>query len=212
MKILILTDSLGLPREKPEVVSYNETWVYKLSQEHNVHQLSLGGGVMSDFIKQLAYIQMFNPDMVVLQLGIVDCAPRALTKFENEFINRFRITRKLANKYLPKYSGALRKKRRIAYTNTFEFENGLKQISEAFSCKVLCLSILEPSEEYESNLPGITEKVSTYNNILKKVLNSGFLDVSSIKKEMIMTDNIHLNNKGHEFIYQLLNKNNYFEK
>jgi len=212
MKILVITDSLGLPRELPEKVEYNETWVNMLKKNCEVHQLSIGGGVLKDFLKQSAYLNLFLPDLVILQIGIVDCAPRALTQFENDFINRFAVTRKLANKYLPKYLNFLRRKRQVSYTSIADFEKGLKLIKETFNCKVISIGIVPPSKAYEKNLLGIEKKVILYNNSLKKVFENEYIDISSIEGDMVMTDNIHLNKRGHEYIYQIINKNSCFEK
>ena len=40
MKILVLTDSLGLPRDIPEEVLYEDTWVSLLSENYTVLQSS----------------------------------------------------------------------------------------------------------------------------------------------------------------------------
>ena len=212
MKILVITDSLGLPREIPEKVEHKQTWVSMLKESHEVYQLSIGGGVLKDFLKQLVYLNLFSPDLVIIQLGIVDCAPRALTQFENDFINRFSITRKLAKKYLPKYSSFLRKKRQITYTSIKDFEKGLKLIVKTFNCKILSIGIVPPSNNYEEYLFGIKNKVNLYNDCLNRVFKKGYIDISSIEDSMVMTDHIHLNKKGHNYIYQIINKSNRFEK
>jgi len=206
MKILVITDSLGLPRNKPEKVAYNETWVEMLKKIHDVHQLSIGGGVIGDFLKQLTYIELFSPDLVIIQIGIVDCAPRALTKFENDFINRFTITRKLANKYLPKYINFLRKKRQVSYTTLSDFKKGLILMRQTFTNDIITIGIVPPSVNYEEYLIGIKNKVKLYNECLSDVFEKNFIDISNIKDNMLMTDCIHLNKEGHKYIYQVINK------
>jgi hypothetical protein len=205
MKVLVVTDSLGLPRTKPEVVRYEETWVYQISKQHEVHQLSIGGGEVIDFAEQLIYLKMFEPDVVILQIGIVDCAPRALTKLENKLINKYYITRRLANKLLPRISGFLRRKRGISYTTESSYYHNLMKFKKGFDCKVFAIGILPASDAYEAFLKGIKKKTVAYNAILKKVFLEEYIDSSQIKGEMIMTDNIHLTKKGHRYLYGKLN-------
>ncbi len=70
-KMLIITDSLGLPRPKPEIVEYNDTWVKKISIYYDVWQYSSGGATISDLYSQIEYHKMFNPDIVLIQSGIL---------------------------------------------------------------------------------------------------------------------------------------------
>ena len=64
----------------------DDTWPRILSNDNselNVYQYSLGGltsKMALDFIN--FYIDAIKPDIVVIQLGIVDCCPRALRKIE----------------------------------------------------------------------------------------------------------------------------------
>src|SRR5688500_17972440 len=94
-KILIITDSLGLPRAVPEVCSYEQTWPFLLNNAgYQIHQVSIGGATVSELYRQLEYHYLFLPDLVIVQSGIVDCAPRALGKFESLLLNKFIVTRK----------------------------------------------------------------------------------------------------------------------
>ena len=200
MKILIITDSLGLPRKTPEVVGYNETWVYYLNSETTTHQLSLGGGLLRDFIKQLEYLKMFKPDKVIIQLGIVDCVPRALTERENHFVNKFWILKKIAIVYLKYKKKKLRGKRGICYTNEKDFAKGLSLIKKSFK-NVFCLSIVKPCLVYEEKIPGVRHNVDLYNDILKKTFSENYIDVNDMDGTCIMSDHHHLNTKGHDYVF-----------
>lgn len=110
-KLLIFTDSLGLPREKPEIVEYNQTWVNLLKANFEILVFSFGGGTVDQMYSQIAYLKMFNPDFVIVQSGIVDCAPRALKQYELEIIKRSRLLSKIfGNKRVVSF---LRKKERF---------------------------------------------------------------------------------------------------
>lgn len=202
IKVLIITDSLGLPRPLPEVVEYEETWVNMLSKNYKVHQISYGGGTIGQLYSQIEYIKMFNPDLVIIQSGIVDCAPRAITKFESDFLNKFRITRFFLKIILkPKTINFLRKNRKCTYTNLFLFENYILKFKKLYGEKLYWIGIVPANEKYENLIPGITENVSKYNDVIKKQLQGNFISLADFTIQNIMSDHIHLSKQGHQLLF-----------
>jgi hypothetical protein len=202
-KILILTDSLGLPRSEPEICEYHESWPYKLSISDNiVQQVSLGGATLIDLIRQIEYHKGFNPDFVFLQCGIVDCAPRALYKFEIHLLKMIGKPGRLILNLLYSKRNFLRKYRNIKRTKESDFKKGIIHLKKIYGRKLYTLSIINPSDNYENKVPGIKKNVSIYNRILKDTNGEGYLDLNRIPHDFIMTDFIHLNNKGHDFIFK----------
>lgn len=80
-RVLCISDSLGLPRKS---VDYGETWIAMLRErlpdvdfiplfrrQSNTDILASGG----DYGDTLLY---YKPQMIILQLGVCDCAPRYL--------------------------------------------------------------------------------------------------------------------------------------
>lgn len=206
-KILVITDSLGLPRPNPEVVEYDQTWVYKLAQENNVWQYSSGGSTIKELYEQIEYLKMFNPDIVIIQSGIVDCAPRAMSKFENEFVNKFKITRKFGQTFLTsKRLNYLRKKRSCYYTNAFEFEKYVKLYLKTFSDKLYWLGIVPANNDYEKKVPGITLQIEKYNKILSSNLSENFISSDNLSDKDVMSDFIHLTVSGHLSVFENIKK------
>ena len=90
--ILCIGDSLSMPRD---TLLYKDTWHSKLKKEFpNIDFISqfkraittdvlveLGGGD-SETIESFPFgsdcLEFYKPDIVILQLGIVDCAPRLI--------------------------------------------------------------------------------------------------------------------------------------
>ena len=107
IKILVFSDSLGLPRNTPQAVNWEETWVQLLSKIYCVEYCAIGGAKVSDLSRQISYYKIFNPDIVIVQSGIVDCAPRALTEFEKQIIERFAILKSFFHSLNLKVFGAL---------------------------------------------------------------------------------------------------------
>ena len=203
-RILLLTDSLAMPREEPELTLYEDTYPYLLRKKYEVFQFSKGGGLMKEFVEQTFYYNQFRPDIVILQIGIVDCAPRAFSKFEEEVFNSNRLfcflRRKLSQTGLTK---RIRNIRRISWTSKDDFSRGCIFLQGKFShSKVFALSIVPSTTEYEEKVPGISKKISEYNDILKSVFKSNYIDLSEIPSDGIMSDHHHLTAKGHLFVYE----------
>lgn len=208
MRILVLTDSLGLPRDKPERTLFHETWPQLLANDFIIHQCSLGGGTIDEISRQVEYQKHFNPDIVILQAGIVDCAPRALKKLEIQLLSRLGYLGKKMLKIIKNKSSFLRRVRNITYTKERQFENYLIKLKKRdFShIEVYGLSIIDASDIYKEKIPGIQNKIDIYNNILMKTFGKHYVSLSSIPVEGIMSDGHHLNEIGHNFIYETILK------
>lgn len=207
MKILVLTDSLGLPRDAPQDLSYEETWPFFLSQQKNVKllQSSIGGGTSFDLYKQTIYLKSFNPDIVILQVGIVDCAPRALSYHENIIYNNWWITRKILGQVIPRWGNTIRKIRNIRFVNKEEFRINLKRIVELLpNIKIYAIGIIPASIEYENFLPNITISIKEYNYILKEIFPETYIDTFELDQQYVMTDHHHPNKKGHKLIFEII--------
>jgi hypothetical protein len=125
--ILVLTDSLGLPRSSPETCKFKETWPEILRNEgYKIRQCSIGGGTSSDLAKQVTYYEEVPLRACVIQVGIVDCTPKFATKFEIGIIKK--AGSRISNKVL----GLLNKKivrsyRDVTYVNESKFKSNLKK-------------------------------------------------------------------------------------
>ncbi|CAG0952907.1 MAG: SGNH/GDSL hydrolase family protein [Bacteroidetes bacterium] len=209
IRVVFLTDSLSLPRDIPEKVSYEETFVYLLKKEYpNIEfiQFAYGGATISDLRNQADYLKSFSPNVLILQAGIVDCAPRTTTRFESDFISRIPLLSKLIFRMLRNNASSIRKIRRITYTNPRSFEENLKKINSMFNgSRVYAIGILPASLNYERKVPGITSNILLFNEKLKSVFRNNFIDTSDFDESYVMSDFFHLNKKGHLSIYKKLN-------
>ena len=87
----MFTDSLAMPREEPEETLFEDTYPYLLRKDYEVFQFSKGGGLMNEFVEQSFYYNQYKPDIIILQIGIVDCCPRAFSKFEEVIFHSNRV-------------------------------------------------------------------------------------------------------------------------
>ena len=79
---LIVGDSLGLPRDE---VDYFNTWPYlvQLRDKHYHFVLKFQRALTSKYLNEdqkRDWLEFYKPSIVILQLGIVDCAPRIIKK------------------------------------------------------------------------------------------------------------------------------------
>lgn len=202
-KILILSDSLALPREKPESCNYADTWPFLLKSKFDIHQVSIGGATSEDLKNQIFYHKMFEPDIVIIQVGIVDCAPRFATQFELALLNRIPFFGKFIIKFLK--TKQVRKLRKKTYINLNTFEIIIKNIQDSFNVPVYFISIINATKDYEKKLPGVTENINRYNDRLKSI-SKYYIDLKSFPSQGIMTDFHHINSYGHSYIYDLIIK------
>lgn len=203
MRILFLTDSLSLPRvNEEEIVLYEDTYLRKLREEfknHTIVDSAIGGATIKDLYVQVFYYKSFKPDLVIIQSGIVDCAPRAYKKTEKKILVKLGIISKLKN--LTRF---LRKNRGYTLTKMTLFDNYLSLIKKSFeNTPLYSLGILEASDEYETIVPGIKNNIRKYNTILEK--HTTYINNSDIPFKAIMNDHHHLNKYGHQLIYNKLN-------
>lgn len=202
MKILFLTDSLSLPRKYDTgEVNYEDTYLSLLRNEFReilIVDVAIGGAKITDLLTQCFYYKQFKPDLVFLQCGIVDCAPRSFSLMEKAFIDKFRL-RKITKIFEKK----LRKYRNCTYTPKNRFLGSLLSIKKYFeNIPFFSLGILQIAEEYEKLVPGIRKNAKEYNEILKK--NTEFIDNEYFPMEGIISDFHHLNEIGHRLIFEKL--------
>lgn len=201
MKILILTDSVGLPRSKPEFCSFEDTWPVLLRKnDRNIHQVSIGAATSQVLLKQVTYQKAFKPDLVILQVGIVDCAPRFMSNKELDFTGALgTIGRGLRFLFNRKW---IKKLRNISYINELDFKSNISNIQSDFDCPIMAIGILPASSEYEIFLPGVTNKIKLYNDILEQNVKY-FLNTNEILGcGGIMTDHHHLNKSGNHYLFK----------
>lgn len=205
MTIIFLTDSLGLPRTRPETVLLEETYIELLREkykEHKIINISLGGATIETLREQLLnYYNAVEPDLIIVQSGIVDCAPRALKKWETALLSKHAVLRKFSDIVIKKNTRLLRKHRKLTYTSITRFSQIVDEFRKKFDKKLYWIGILPAIPEYEAQLPGITANINRYNEVLSTALASNFIDTSNIG-DGIMSDFHHLNRAGNFYIYQ----------
>lgn len=195
--ILFITDSLGFPRAEPELVRYEQTYIALLKQQFPecdfIHQ-GYGGASITELYQRSAYFHgTIRPDLVFMQSGIVDCAPRALKVVEQQILSRLPLVGKLGVRLVKRYSAQLRRARGLTYTSLDVFADYVRRFSSLYS-KVYWVGILPASAAYEHKLEGIGRNVQRYNAVLRQ---QPWVDTSGFSDADVMSDFHHLSVQGH---------------
>ncbi|MFM7566056.1 MAG: SGNH/GDSL hydrolase family protein [Flavobacteriales bacterium] len=203
MKLLLFTDSLSLPRNTPETCTHAETWPELLRQQgHEVCLSAMGGATIKELYRQTFYFQHGTYfDAVIVQAGIVDCAPRFAHQWETKGLQKIpRLGKSLLGLLNTKN---VRNFRKITYTKPREFASYVDKFSTAFPCPMYFIEILPALPAYENQLPGVGENIKKYNAILKPYAPIGTMDFPS---DGLMTDYHHMNAKGHRYLFEQITK------
>ncbi len=205
MKILIITDSLGCPRVYPEYLPSTQAWPIRLQEKYpnNVVYVSMPGLTTKRLYNEISnYLKAYEVDAVIIQVGIVDCAPRALTQNELKILSRIPIVNRVVRFFVKKYRSKMVSFRKVTYTNVRDFRYYTHAITSCFNNKILFfLPIAPPTKAYEEYNPGVSSNVSCYNSILSE--NAMLIDVYSgcDSNSIYMEDYHHLNKEGHNLIF-----------
>jgi len=210
-KILIVADSLGYPRMHPEILTDEDCWSFKVSDNFSsLYRIRtwLRPGLdteqlINDTNQHLSSIK--EPDIVILQIGIVDCYPRALKKNELSLILRLpKLVSSLVHKIVKRYYKLLINRRNICYVKPALFEENLLKFRAHFiKAKFIVIPIAPPSTSYEKKNPLVKDAISKYNKILYTVFGDDLLDdVYSVSSDyFLMSDGHHINYLGNQLIY-----------
>lgn len=215
-KILFLGDSLGLPRHDQTVID-TQTWGY-LTQKKFKHSdidffYQFNGGASSKTLLSMrrgGYVGGYHPDIVILQVGIVDCASRVLGEKVVKFISSIPIVSTMIRRFINKYHKQLLTLRDKTYVTKKEFKKYLAAIKDEFgSAYFIVVPIAPPTKEYLKLMPRIERNVREYNEILQSIFSDSFLknaynDFSA--EELMTSDHHHLSIKGHQVLSQAVIK------
>lgn len=221
-QIVILGDSLSLPRNELTVEhTYPMILENLLESEYKIFNKSIRANDTSLQIKSLyGDLVGFNPDFVIIHLGIVDCAPRLFKRLERKvystinkvfpIIKLFSRHRYLLTKLFPK-----------VYVDIQQFEKNyrfLLQEINKMNTNVIVIGIADSSEETKAKSYNYEKNILTYNSAIKSIIkefnNVFYIDVFNYKdEEILLPDGIHLNKIGSRILANdILKGINHFER
>jgi lysophospholipase L1-like esterase len=224
MKIVILADSLALPRPENEgKIPYEATYPYllerSLRQKASVAPQVIERGMRRRTIEYvlddwLEMVELRKPDILVVHVGIVDCAPRIFLRREGRFIARLRPVH--LPRFIFKFAGKHRRRivtlRPRVYVPAERFRRHLAEVAEKAAAagikSLVLINIITPPDALEQRSPGFQQNVRIYNRILEEEARRPgihLVDINGLveKKggaENLLPDGIHINEAGHKLL------------
>lgn len=214
-RILIITDSISIPRPG---IPYEDTWIYHFKKEFTTCDIidrPMRGGTTSRLVTEggggADLLEFYTPDIVIIQMGLQECAPRLFKKtgYEHFFMHKI-----LPKRFLHRYISFI-KKRRIRLPECTEIEhavteNNIRSYIERcrnHGTKIVYCKIHRACDYYLSKSPFVQQNISRYNNMLERfaadcknvILADPVKDFHDINSLCI--DELHVNAEGHMLYY-----------
>lgn len=218
-KIALYGDSLAMPRKS--IVKYHERYVYLIqdwikknkSPEYiELKDEAKGSVTILDMLEQYEHdsgYYEFPADVLILQSGVVDCAPRPVAQETREKISKMpSLLKKIAIKYLhrnrkkilQKGNAHVRVEREVFFNSIKQF---LLRAAKDYK-RIYVINICPTNEKTEQHSPGFTANINEYNALIKKAIveinsKSIFLvDINKfINERYINIDDFILKEDGH---------------
>jgi acyl-CoA thioesterase-1 len=217
-RIVALADSLALPRdEKGEVLRWEETWPYLLAEQlAGVDVINCGARARSSdqLLGDALYehVALKRPDVVVVQVGIVDCSPRVFTKLEKRLLGLPVVPAPLRQRII-----AHRAARRAeitrrdplgrVHTPPADYARDVARFAQEarpLGARVVFLPVLSWPARMELKSPGHGGNVRLYNDLLRTAAReqgARFLEPEALVPEAeleraFMADGYHLSAHG----------------
>ncbi|ELA4930535.1 SGNH/GDSL hydrolase family protein [Vibrio vulnificus] len=204
-KICILADSLAAPRE--DNIADAARWPQVLfSQIQPVEYINrVKGASTTKKVKKLVGVEA---DIFIIQLGIVDCAPRLFTRFESKQLAR--LPQSWREKIIKWAKENRQPSTERAYVKPNKFEKNLKRILQrANGSSIIFIKIINPGEEMLKSNPSIQQQIDLYNSIIERMVSiDNNVSIITIPDESIeeitLDDGYHLNEQGHQVVANLV--------
>jgi lysophospholipase L1-like esterase len=225
-KILLVGDSISMVRPKEEIL-FQDLYIIKLNVKYPCN-IIVNAALRSNDTRNILkehflneYVIPLSPDIVILQLGIVDASPRIFTKNEKlilSILSKSRIMNPLARKiieYRSKRRYKFTKNKSFSYVPLEDFKKNLELF--LFKCKELnpnvqfiVVNICKPGKFMIERNFGIDSQIINYNKALSdfsKRNNFQLIDTylfTSKNSETILPDGYHISAMTHLFLYDEL--------
>jgi lysophospholipase L1-like esterase len=163
-------------------------------------------------------VELKKPQIVVVHVGIVDCAPRVFLRREASFVANIRFAglRDRIFKFTHDHRRKIVEFRRKVYVPLPRFERHVREVVEKARgtdvMSLIFINIIRPPDWVEERSPGFQSNVIAYNQVLQEQTKHDFVSLIDFNRivhdeggpDALMVDGIHLNERGHMLLAQKL--------
>ena len=224
MKIVVMADSLAMAREGETTVAYETTYPHLLdewlrqrfgSQAPMLIERAMRRRTIEYVLDEwYELVDLRKTDVVVIHVGIVDCAPRVFLRRERQFVENLRpgFLRKFVLDNVHRHRRAIVNLRKKVYVPPDRFNALVAQViakaKESKLRSLVIVNIITPPAPMDERSPGFIRNVGIYNEILKthaEANGAHLIDMDRLINEaggveQFTVDGIHINEAGHKML------------
>jgi len=211
---MLITNSQGTSAG----VGYNENYPSLLREKLNknnyeLHMLLMSGWSIKNFNVHIDNIISVRPDIVVVQIGIIECAKRILSDNEKRIIKYILLFHSFITNFLHKYRKKvilLRNKLKLNVRKmnlndfTIELENFYNALQE-YNIKLVMVKIPYFDKKYEKDhYPLINEDIEIYNAVIDNYPNFDLIKKNNKFYDIWQSGTVHFTKNGHRLFAKKL--------
>lgn len=230
-RLVILGDSLGLATgiksvQTPDAVEYEETYPYLLKKSLPEWEI-ISTCKRSNRIDKQASLQwlsddiiLYKPSVVVIHLGICDCAPRIFNRYESFILSNLPLyIREPITAFFSKHRYFFTKHFKKVYVKKMPFKSNMKKLINTI-CEInafpILVSIADTNKRNKEKSYNYDKNIQEYNQILlelSKEYNLPYINMFEEGDRILLPDGIHLSTEGSKLlankIFQIATKRAY---
>jgi lysophospholipase L1-like esterase len=219
---MLLGDSLCLPRNENEKrVRYECLYPVLLNNSSGLQIINFSrrSKTIVDIRSEIGEIVLYEPKVVILHIGIVDCAPRIFSKKEKIMYSRFpRILRDFVIRNRKKRRTNIQGKNplRKVYVNPELFKKTYLEVismlrQELCDLRIIIIPISGYLNRLELKSKGFKHNIDLYNQLLYQISNETNCELLNnsdmlLSSEYYVDDYYHLSETGHIAFFERLLK------
>lgn len=214
MKILIITDSLGLPRINDGVIT---SWVELLVEKRRgdiVYTYCFPGLSIQHLLYQdqpgYRWLSTWKPDLIVIQMGVVDAVRRALNNAERNLLKKApKYIMGVARKILSGNHYRLSKARDIHLGSIEDYTFFINDLKKNAGCPIVFIKIAPPGKRMRENTHNAESDIKRYNDAIESFADETFLFLDPYRNDemdsLLLEDGHHLNREGVMKVFEAVN-------
>lgn len=217
MKMTIITDSLGMPRESIEV---EDTWVEKILEKYHNDFIIYTFPMRTRHTRDVAYndyqdlISYQKSDIFIIQLGIVDACRRVMPRRASLIVPYLPVIGKIVHHISSKYHYQLTRLYQCKYVNEDLFRENIKKIANGINSKqanMIWIKIAGPSGDLVKKTFNAKNDVEKYNQILEQCSREFGFDLIDPysgynEEDVVLKDGHHLTVLGNQLVFRALDE------